>query len=57
MRKAVHHADHLAALCSSDKCDARTKLEAKAYSDAMKGGLHFEQEKWNTAMELYTAAT
>ena len=57
LRKAVHHADQLASLCESDKCDARTKLEAQAYTNAMKASLHFEQERWKAAMELYTAAT
>ena len=57
MRKAVQHADHLAILCNSEKCDARTKLEARAYADAMKAGLLFVQEKWKTAMELYSSAS
>ena len=29
LKKAVQYADNLAALCNSDKCDARTQLEAK----------------------------
>ncbi len=29
LKKAVYHAEHLASLCESDKCDARTKLEAQ----------------------------
>ncbi|ELU12258.1 hypothetical protein CAPTEDRAFT_155942 [Capitella teleta] len=57
MKKAVQHADHLAVLCGSEKCDPRTKLEACAYADAMKAGLHFVQEKWKTAMELYYSAS
>lgn len=57
LRKAVQHADHLVTLCASDKCDARTKLEARAYADSMKGNLHFALEKWKTAMELYTSAS
>ena len=32
LKKAVHHAELLLNLCESDKCDARTKLEAQVHN-------------------------
>lgn len=56
LKKAVQYADNLATLCNSEKCDARTQLEAQAYLAWMKGNLNFEQEHWKVAIELYTQA-
>ncbi|XP_014789465.1 signal recognition particle subunit SRP68 [Octopus bimaculoides] len=54
LKKAVNHADDLAKLCGSTKCDARTKLEAQGYQAWMKGTLEFELERWANAIEFYT---
>ncbi|PVD38591.1 hypothetical protein C0Q70_01207 [Pomacea canaliculata] len=56
LRKAVHYAEELVALCQSPKCDARTKLECEAYSTWISGSLRFELENWEQAMELFTKA-
>jgi signal recognition particle subunit SRP68 len=51
LRKAVSHALHLEYICQSQLCDARTKLEAQAYSAWMQGTLHFELQDWKLASE------
>ncbi|XP_052866032.1 signal recognition particle subunit SRP68 [Anopheles cruzii] len=51
LRKACGYALQLQALCASDHCDARTKLESEAYSAWMHGSLHFELGLWQTAAE------
>nr|CAG4644727.1 EOG090X04NF [Leptodora kindtii] len=51
LRKAVMHALHLEYVCQSPLCDARTKLEAQAYSAWMQGVLHFELQEWKLASE------
>lgn len=51
LRKAVTHALHLEYICQSPLCDARTKLEAQAYSAWMQGTLHFELQEWKLASE------
>lgn len=51
LRKAVTHTQHLEYLCQSHLCDARTKLEAQAYSAWMQGTLHFELQEWKQASE------
>ncbi|XP_074647585.1 signal recognition particle subunit SRP68-like [Tubulanus polymorphus] len=56
LKKAVSHADDLEKLCKSGRVDARTKLEAQAYSSWMQGTLYFEQENWKLCMELFTKA-
>ncbi|XP_061191309.1 signal recognition particle subunit SRP68-like [Saccostrea echinata] len=56
IKKALMYAEEFASLCSSPKCDARTKLESQAYLSLLKGGLYFEQEDWKAAMEFYTKA-
>ncbi|XP_070579541.1 LOW QUALITY PROTEIN: signal recognition particle subunit SRP68-like [Ptychodera flava] len=56
LRKAVKCTEELEALCSSVKCDARSKLEAQAYCAWMKGSLHFESEEWQKAIELFSTA-
>ncbi|XP_050084135.1 signal recognition particle subunit SRP68 [Anopheles aquasalis] len=51
LRKACGYALQLQALCASNCCDARTKLEAEAYSAWMHGSLHFELSLWKSAAE------
>ncbi|XP_077979719.1 signal recognition particle subunit SRP68-like [Glandiceps talaboti] len=56
LRKAVKYTEDLETLCSSVKCDARSKLEAQAYKAWMKGSLHFESGEWEKAIELFSTA-
>lgn len=56
LRKAVTHSEKLAAICNSDKCDARTKLETQAYNSWMKAQYAFEREQWKEASDLFTNA-
>ncbi|XP_003725432.3 signal recognition particle subunit SRP68 [Strongylocentrotus purpuratus] len=56
LRKAVKFAAELEALSQSDKCDARSKLEAKAYFGYMKGMVLFEEEKWENCIETLSEA-
>jgi signal recognition particle subunit SRP68 len=51
LRKAVSHTIHLEYICQSPLCDARTKLEAQAYSAWMQGTLCFELQEWKQASE------
>lgn len=51
LRKACGWALQLQELCTSDACDARTKLEAGAYVSWMHGTLHFELALWQQAAE------
>jgi len=51
LRKAVSHTLHLEYICQSPLCDARTKLEAQAYSNWMQGMLHLELKEWKAASE------
>uniref|UniRef100_A0A2M4AAH0 Signal recognition particle subunit SRP68 n=1 Tax=Anopheles triannulatus TaxID=58253 RepID=A0A2M4AAH0_9DIPT len=51
LRKACGYALQLQSLCASNCCDARTKLEAEAYSAWMHGSLHFELSLWQSAAE------
>ncbi|XP_054262090.1 signal recognition particle subunit SRP68 [Macrosteles quadrilineatus] len=51
LRKATIYALQLQKLCESEKCDARTKLEAQAYVAWIHGSLHFELQMWKPAME------
>merc|ERR1719342_1817731 len=57
LRKARKYADQLENVCaSSDKVDARTKLETQAYSCWLGGTLCFETSKWAEAQTLLTKA-
>jgi len=56
LRKAVQHTQELETLCLTDKCDARTNLEAQAYAAWMKGALLFEMQDWTSAIEQYRKA-
>jgi len=51
LKKAVTYAQQLHALCQTDLCDARSKLEAQAYLCWMQGSMYFEVRKWGEAME------
>lgn len=51
LRKAVTHTLHLEYVVQSPLCDARTKLEAQAYSAWMQGTLCFELQDWKQASE------
>ncbi|XP_038068371.1 signal recognition particle subunit SRP68-like [Patiria miniata] len=56
MLKAVRYAEELETLSQSDKCDARSKLEAQAYCAWMKGTLHFEKEQWEDCIKTFSTA-
>lgn len=57
LKKASSEAKHLNQLCEKTAVvDARTKLEAKAYSSYITGVYHFECQEWSEAMELFDAA-
>lgn len=56
LRKATKYAEDLDQLCQSEKCDARTKLEAQAYSSWMQATLDFEMENWEEAIEHFQKA-
>ncbi|CAH1793893.1 unnamed protein product, partial [Owenia fusiformis] len=56
LKKAVQHSQEFVKLTSSDKCDARTKLEAQAYDSWINGTLKFELGKWKQAIEDFTNA-
>jgi len=51
LRKACNYALQLEELCKSERCDARTKLEAQAYVAWIHGILHFELQLWPSAAE------
>ncbi|GAB6027252.1 signal recognition particle subunit srp68 [Chamberlinius hualienensis] len=56
LKKAVRVATDLQKLCESPLCDARTKLEAKAYCAWITGTLHFELKDWSVAMDHFRKA-
>ncbi|XP_014241253.1 signal recognition particle subunit SRP68 [Cimex lectularius] len=56
LRKAVHYAEQLEALCQSDLCDARSKLEAQAYAAWIKGSYYLETKNWKQAMDNFQQA-
>ncbi|XP_067860481.1 signal recognition particle subunit SRP68 [Heptranchias perlo] len=51
LRKAVKHAEELERLCESNRVDAKTKLEAQAYTAYLTGMLSFELQEWKGAMK------
>ncbi|NXU57157.1 SRP68 protein, partial [Turnix velox] len=53
LRKAVKHAEELERLCESNRVDAKTKLEAQAYTAYLTGMLRFEHQEWKAAMEAF----
>lgn len=54
LSKASKYADELNKMCEMETVDARTKLEAQAYSYWMTANLKFEVQDWQTAITLYT---
>jgi signal recognition particle subunit SRP68 len=58
LRKAAKEAEKLDALVAEagERCDARTKLETKAYAAWIKGTLLFELQQWKEAAADLTAA-
>lgn len=57
LRKARKYAEQLEMVCAStEKVDARTKLETQAYSCWLGGTLFFETGKWAEAQTLLTKA-
>ncbi|XP_053355113.1 signal recognition particle subunit SRP68 [Clarias gariepinus] len=53
LRKAAKHGEKLEKLCESQRVDAKTKLEAQAYSSYLTGMVQFEMQKWKSAMEAF----
>ncbi|EQB77241.1 signal recognition particle protein [Camelus ferus] len=53
LRKAVKHAEELERLCESNRVDAKTKLEAQAYTAYLSGMLRFEHQEWKVAIEAF----
>ncbi|XP_015212257.1 signal recognition particle subunit SRP68 isoform X3 [Lepisosteus oculatus] len=53
LRKAAKHGEELERLCESPRVDAKTKLEAQAYTSYLTGMLWFELQEWKAAMEAF----
>lgn len=53
LRKAAKHSEKLAKLCESHRVDAKTKLEAQAYTAYLSGMVEFELQEWKRAMEAF----
>ncbi|XP_076871996.1 signal recognition particle subunit SRP68 isoform X4 [Brachyhypopomus gauderio] len=53
LRKAAKHGERLERLCDSPRVDAKTKLEAQAYSAYLLGMVQFELQQWTSAMEAF----
>uniref|UniRef100_A0A665XBQ3 Signal recognition particle subunit SRP68 n=1 Tax=Echeneis naucrates TaxID=173247 RepID=A0A665XBQ3_ECHNA len=53
LRKAAKHSEKLEKLCESPQVDAKTKLEAQAYTAYLSGMVEFELQKWKRAMEAF----
>ncbi|XP_037545915.1 signal recognition particle subunit SRP68 [Nematolebias whitei] len=53
LRKAAKHSEKLEKLCESPRVDAKTKLEAQAYTAYLTGMVDFELQKWKLAMEAF----
>ncbi|XP_068177425.1 signal recognition particle subunit SRP68 [Antennarius striatus] len=53
LRKAAKHSEKLEKLCESPKVDAKTKLEAQAYTAYLAGTVQFELQEWKPAMEAF----
>uniref|UniRef100_A0A3B3RXY2 Signal recognition particle subunit SRP68 n=2 Tax=Paramormyrops kingsleyae TaxID=1676925 RepID=A0A3B3RXY2_9TELE len=53
LRKAAKHAEQLERLCESRRVDAKTKLEAQAYTAYLVGMVQFELQEWKPAMEAF----
>lgn len=53
LRKAAKHSEKLEKLCESPRVDAKTKLEAQAYTAYLTAMVHFELQEWKLAMEAF----
>lgn len=53
LRKAAKHSEKLEKLCESPRVDAKTKLEAQAYTAYLSGMVKFELQEWKRAMEAF----
>ncbi|XP_020787034.1 signal recognition particle subunit SRP68 isoform X1 [Boleophthalmus pectinirostris] len=53
LRKAAKHSERLEKLCESPRVDAKTKLEAQAYTAYLSGMVEFELQEWKHAMEAF----
>uniref|UniRef100_A0A672L9J4 Signal recognition particle subunit SRP68 n=1 Tax=Sinocyclocheilus grahami TaxID=75366 RepID=A0A672L9J4_SINGR len=53
LRKAAKHGEQLEKLCESHRVDAKTKLEAQAYTAYLNGMVQFELQEWKSAMEAF----
>ncbi|XP_039518194.1 signal recognition particle subunit SRP68-like [Pimephales promelas] len=53
LRKAAKHGEKLEKLCESPRVDAKTKLEAQAYTAYLTGMVQFELQEWKSAMEAF----
>uniref|UniRef100_A0A3P8RTF7 Signal recognition particle subunit SRP68 n=1 Tax=Amphiprion percula TaxID=161767 RepID=A0A3P8RTF7_AMPPE len=53
LRKAAKHSEKLEKLCESPRVDAKTKLEAQAYTAYLTGMVDFELQEWKLAMEAF----
>lgn len=53
LRKAAKHSEKLEKLCESPHVDAKTKLEAQAYTAYLTGMVEFELQEWKQAMEAF----
>uniref|UniRef100_A0A3Q2V3M1 Signal recognition particle subunit SRP68 n=1 Tax=Haplochromis burtoni TaxID=8153 RepID=A0A3Q2V3M1_HAPBU len=53
LRKAAKHSEKLEKLCESPRVDAKTKLEAQAYTAYLTGMVEFELQEWKQAMEAF----
>lgn len=53
LRKAAKHGERLEKLCDSSRVDAKTKLEAQAYTSYLSGMVQFEMQEWKAAMEAF----
>ncbi|XP_051568035.1 signal recognition particle subunit SRP68 [Myxocyprinus asiaticus] len=53
LRKAAKHGEQLEKLCESPRVDAKTKLEAQAYTAYLTGMVQFEMQEWKSAMEAF----
>ncbi|XP_018617700.1 signal recognition particle subunit SRP68 [Scleropages formosus] len=53
LRKAAKHGEQLERLCESRRVDAKTKLEAQAYTAYLVGMVQFELQAWKSAMEAF----
>ncbi len=56
LRKAVKFANEFEKLSQSNKCDARTKLEAQGYSSLINGQFNFEKQNWIESLKYFSLA-